>query len=141
MIMQSDDTPIRKLIADRDLALGRKDMDAYMAHYAPDVVIYDAIPPWKTRGTAAFHRTWEDCLPCFPDNFSIEMRDITIFVHGEIAAADWLWHFTGKEKDHPAMQSWMRNSTIFERKQDTWMIVHEHYSVPFDPNTSSGADP
>jgi ketosteroid isomerase-like protein len=40
------------------------------------------------------------------------------------------------EKDHPAMQTWIRNTGGYRRIQGRWQIVHEHCSVPFNPETS-----
>lgn len=34
------------------------------------------------------------------------------------------------------MQTWMRDIVVYKRNQGKWQIVHEHYSVPFNPETS-----
>ncbi len=133
--MKNDDLPIRKVILDRDSALGSKNLDALMAHYAPEVVVFDAQPPFQMRGPEALRNAWEMCFPCFPGSFGVETRDLCISVGEDLAVAHWLWRFTGLEKDHPAMKSWMRNTASFILRQGRWLIVHEHYSVPFDPHT------
>jgi ketosteroid isomerase-like protein len=131
-----DEAQIRQLIADQASAICAKDIDRIMAHYATDVMFFDCKPPFQTRGAQAFRRIWEECLPCFPDSFEIERRDLSIIVSGDLALAHWLFRFTGKEKDHPAMQTWMRLTGGYQRKQGRWQIVHEHCSLPFDPETS-----
>ena len=131
-----DEAQIRQIIADTASAICAKDLDRIMAHYAPDVIIFDAIPPFQTKGADEFRRTWEACLPCFPDSFGIEMRDLSLTVSGDLAIAHWLFHFTGMPKDHPGAQMWMRMTSACQRKQGRWQIVHEHCSVPFDPETS-----
>ncbi|BBA35129.1 uncharacterized protein sS8_3186 [Methylocaldum marinum] len=55
---------------------------------------------------------------------------------GDLAFAHWLFRFTGEDKDHPAMQTWMRLTTCCQRQQGQWRILHEHCSLPFDPTTS-----
>lgn len=134
-----DEAQIRQLITDMSSAICAKDIDRLMAHYDSDVVVFDAIPPFQTRGADAFRRAWEACFPCFPDSFQTEMRDLRISVDGDLALAHWIWRFTGMEKDHPAAQTWMRNTVEYQRQQGGWRIVHEHVSVPFDPYTGQVA--
>jgi ketosteroid isomerase-like protein len=33
-------------------------------------------------------------------------------------------------------QTWIRDTAIYRRNEGKWQIDHEHYSVPFDPETS-----
>jgi SnoaL-like domain len=80
-----------------------------MAHCATHVIVFDVKPPFQTKGADAYRRTWEACLPYFPASFQIEMRDLSITVSGDLALAHWLFRLTGMEKDHPAMQTWMRS--------------------------------
>jgi uncharacterized protein (TIGR02246 family) len=131
-----DEAQIRQLIANQVSAICAKDIDRIMAHYAQDVTIFDVKPPFQIKGADAFRRIWQECLPYFPDSFEIESRDLSVTVSGDLAIAHWLFHFTGMEKDHPAAQMWMRNTVSYQRNQGKWQIVHEHCSVPFDPETS-----
>ncbi|MGX2032559.1 MULTISPECIES: nuclear transport factor 2 family protein [Methylocaldum] len=134
-IQAYDEAQIRQLIADQMDAVCAKDVGRIMSRYAPDVVFYDCKPPFQTKGAEDYRRIWEECLPCFPDSFAMETRDLDIFVSGDLALAHWLFRFTGEEKDHPAMQTWMRLTAGYERKKGSWRIVHEHCSLPFDPPT------
>ncbi len=131
-----DEAQIRQLIADVATAICAKDLDQIMAHYACDVIFFDVKPPFQTRGADAFRRTLEACLPYFPDSFGTETRDLSVIVSDELALAHWLWRFTGKDKDHPAMQTWMRDTLGCRRTQGRWQIVHEHCSLPFNSETS-----
>ncbi len=129
---------IRQLIADQQRAICTKSIDQILSPYAAEVIIFDAIPPFQTRGKAALRQTWEACLLCFPGSFEMETRDLTIIVNDNLAVAHWLFRFTGPE-NHPAMQTWMRITAVCQNHQDNWQIVHEHLSVPFDPETSQAA--
>ncbi len=131
-----DEAQIRQLIADKASAICAKDLDRIMAHYATDVIIFDAIPSFQTRGADALRRAWETCLPYFPASFGTETRDLSVIVSGDLALAHWLWRFTGMDKDHRAMQTWMRDTVGYQRNQGRWQIVHEHCSIPFNPETS-----
>ncbi len=126
---------IRQLIADQQRAICTKDVDQIMSHYANEVVLFDVKPPFQTKGKEAVRQIWEDCLPYFPASFEMETRDLTIAVNDNLATAHWLFHFKG-EQDHPAMQMWMRATAVYQKDQGDWQILHEHISVPFNPETS-----
>jgi uncharacterized protein (TIGR02246 family) len=130
-----DEVQIRQLIADRGSAVCAKDLDRIMSFYARDVVFFDCKPPFQTRGAEAFRRIWETCLPLFPASCGMESRDLRIFVGGDLAFAHWLYRFASHEKDHAAMQTWLRTTVGYRRNQGKWQIVHEHGSVPFNPET------
>ena len=72
----------------------------------------------------------------FPASFRMETRDLAITAGGNTAHAHWLAHFTSQEKDHPATQTWMRATVGYRMENGKWKIVHEHVSIPFDPETS-----
>ncbi|MBN9119543.1 MAG: nuclear transport factor 2 family protein [Planctomycetes bacterium] len=133
---QADEAQVRKLIADQQAAICAKELDELMRPYADEFVAFDAIPPFRTLGPEAWRQTWAGCLPHMPEVFEIETRDLHVTVSGEAAFAHWLFRFTGPQKDHPAMQSWMRLTGCYRKVGGAWKIVHEHCSVPFDPFTS-----
>jgi ketosteroid isomerase-like protein len=124
-----DEAQLRQLIADQMNAICAKDLDRLMNHYAADVVVFDAKPPFQTKGADAVRRTWEACLPYFPDSFQTEMRDLSLTVSGDLALAHWLWRFTGMEKDHPAMQTWMRSTAGYRRPRVEWRKAFNRISA------------
>ncbi len=130
-----NEAQIRQLISDQQHAICTKDVDQIMSRYADEVVLFDVKPPFQTKGKEAVRQLWKDCLPYFPDSFGMETRDLTVTVNDNLAVAHWLFHFTG-EQDHPAMQMWMRATAVCQRHQSEWQILHEHISVPFNPETS-----
>lgn len=129
------ETEIRQLVTAQQRAICTKDVEQIMSRYADEIVIFDVKPPFQTRGKESVRQLWEDCLPCFPDSFEMETRDLTITANHEIATAHWLFRFKG-EQDHPAMQMWMRATAVCQRQQGTWQILHEHISVPFNPSNA-----
>ena len=133
---EHDETQIRHIITDWIAAQRAKDIDGVMSHYAADVSVFGLTPPFVTQGAASWRSVWEARLPHFPAEFQIEMRDLRIIVNGTVAVGHWLFRFAGLGTNHPAMQTWFRITVGYEKRQGRWQIVHEHYSVPFDPATS-----
>ncbi|MBP5973037.1 nuclear transport factor 2 family protein [Brasilonema sp. CT11] len=134
----SNEVQIRQLIADQQRAICAKDVDQIMSRYATEIIVFDVKPPFQTQGKVAWRQVWEECLPYFPNSFEIETRDLKITVSENLAVAHWLFRFTGTE-DHPAMQTWMRVTAVCQKNQGNWQILHEHLSIPFDPQTSQAA--
>jgi ketosteroid isomerase-like protein len=48
-----------------------------------------------------------------------------------LAVAHYLARFTGL----PGEPFWIRVTAVYRRVEGKWKIVHEHSSVPFDPET------
>ncbi|HLW61522.1 MAG TPA: nuclear transport factor 2 family protein [bacterium] len=130
---------VRQLIDDQMRAIRAKDLDRLMSHYAADVVVFNLRPPFQIQGAEAWGRVWEAGLAHFPDAFQTEMRDLSVTASGDLALAHWLWRFTEMDKDHPAVRTWMRNTAGCRRTRGGWQIVHEHISVPFNPETGRAA--
>lgn len=85
-IATQNETQIRQLIAGSNSAIATRDLDRLMAYYDQDVVTYDAKPPFQ-MGKDALRHTWEVCLPYFPEEFTIETRDLTVTADDNLAFA------------------------------------------------------
>ncbi len=133
--MSADEAAIRRIISRWSAALSAKDLDAIVADYAPDAVLFDAIPPYKVVGKEAIRHVWACCLPHFPE-FVSEHRDLVIRVTGDTAFMYAIHHVIPTPADHPCGQTWMRVTVGFQRIDGTWKVVHEHVSVPFNPMNS-----
>jgi uncharacterized protein (TIGR02246 family) len=130
-----DETHIRAMAAAWSNALERRDIDGLLAAYAPDVLLFDAIPPFRICGRDAYRQLWERCLPCFPAKFASEHRDFEVSVSGDVAFAHGLHRIRPVGEEHPAGNTWLRVTCCYRRIDGQWQVVHEHVSVPFDPET------
>ena len=131
-----DEADIRRLMAAWSAAVSAKDLDAIVADYLPDTVLFDAIPPYKTIGKDAIRQAWANCLPYFPETFTSEHRDVTICVAGDTAFVHCLHHFIPTPADDPLGHTWMRVTIGYRRVAGQWKVLHEHVSVPFNPMNS-----
>jgi ketosteroid isomerase-like protein len=126
-----DEVEILRLIADQQKAVSAKNVDQIMSRYAPEFCVFNVKPPFQIRGAAEWRRVWETSLAHFPPSFGMETRDVAITMSGELAVAHYLARFTGL----PGEPFWIRVTAVYRRLEGTWKIVHEHSSVPFDPET------
>ena len=60
--VSKDDAEIRGLVAAWSAAVENKDIHGLVAGYGTDPLLFDAIPPFRTRGIDAIRETWERCL-------------------------------------------------------------------------------
>ncbi|HWM45151.1 MAG TPA: nuclear transport factor 2 family protein [Burkholderiales bacterium] len=96
-------------------ALRAKDINALMAHYAPDVVTFDLMP-LQTQGADAYRKNFEAWFAS---------------VQGPIAFGHYLGRVistrtTGEKNDY-----WVRVSAGLQKMNGGWRLTHEHVSVPF----------
>jgi len=134
--MSEDEAAIRRLVSRWSAALEAKDLDGIVADYADDAVLFDAIPPYKVVGKDAIRQAWANCLPCFPEQFKSEHRDIVVHVTGDTAIMHCLHHFIPTPADDPIGQNWLRVTVGYRRINGQWKSVHEHVSTPFNPMNS-----
>lgn len=131
--MSADEAEIRHMMNEWSRALEAKDVAGLVQDYAPDAVLYDAIPPYKVVGADNIRQVWANCLPHFPEQFQSEHRDIQIHVAGDTAFAHCMHHFVPTPADHPSGQTWMRVTVGYRKFSGKWKVVHEHISIPFNP--------
>lgn len=127
-----DEAEILRVIADQRSAVRAKDVARIMSHYAAEFAVFNVKPPFQIRGRDEWRRVWETSLSHFPASFGTETRDVVITMSGGLAAAHYLSRFTGL----PGEPTWIRTTAVYKRMDGGWRIVHEHNSVPFDPETA-----
>lgn len=128
-----DEAAIRELMAAWGRAVENRDLDAIEAGYAPNAVLFDAIPPYKTEGPQNIRKLWESCFPYFPETFKSEHRDIEVHVDGDVAFVHCVHHLLPTPPDHPCGMTWLRVTAGYRRIDGVWKVVHEHVSIPFNP--------
>lgn len=133
------ETEIRSLMEDWRAALVAKDLDRLLRHYDADVRFFDAVPPHEHHGVDAYRRTWENMMPYLPEALGSDVRELQITAGGSVAFASCLQRLTNRKTNESATCGWVRVTICFHRKGDSWKVVHEHVSVPFNPQTAQAA--
>ncbi len=134
--MSADEAEIRHMMHEWSRALEARDLDRLFRDYAPDAILYDAIPPYKTTGVDNIRQSWANCLPYFPETFQSEHRDIRIHVAGDTAFMHCVHHFVTTPADHPCGQTWLRVTVGYRKISGQWKVIHEHVSLPYNPLNS-----
>jgi ketosteroid isomerase-like protein len=108
------------------------DIDGIVAHYAADIIAYDAVSQLRFMGVDAYRKHWQACLAMCPGPMIFEIHDLNIVAGDEVAFGYSLIRCGGTSDSGEEKASWMRMTTGYRKIGRKWMIVHEHFSSPFD---------
>lgn len=139
MINENDETAIRQIIDARAKAVGTGDVDAMMTHFADDVTIFDLVDPLRREGKASSRERAVQWQATYDRPPTWENRDVSITADGDVAFSHALSHVTGKLKTGADIDMWFRTTLGFRRINGTWLIVHDHGSSPFDPESGKAS--
>jgi ketosteroid isomerase-like protein len=130
--MASNESEIRTLLERWSEAARAKDIDRLMAVYSPDIVYFDVVPPLQYAGSAAVRANFLRWFDGWESSIGQEIGDSQILVSGDVAVAYMLIRASGTRKDGREVAYWVRATVCCKRSNDTWLITHEHISLPFD---------
>jgi uncharacterized protein (TIGR02246 family) len=125
-----DDVQIRARIDASAQALRAKDINALMAHYAPDVVVFDLMP-LQCLGVDAYRKNFEAWFASVHGPIDYQISDLRITMRDDVAFCHYLGRVkstgtTGEKRDYR-----VRVTAGFQKMNGQWMVTHEHVSVPF----------
>ena len=135
----TSDLEIRAIIEARAQAASAGDVDAMMIDVADDVMVFDVVDPLRRTGKASTSERaikWQESYDRPP---IWENRDVAVTTDGDVAFSHSLSHVTGKLKAGEEIDMWFRTTLGLRRIAGRWMIVHDHGSVPFDPESGKAS--
>ncbi|GLY25795.1 nuclear transport factor 2 family protein [Micromonospora sp. NBRC 101691] len=115
-----------------------KDLDGLMAPVADDVISYEHEQPLQYTGVQAMREVCKAGLDVSGDGtVTWTVPDLKILVDGDLAVAWGLNHMRLNPTDAHTAESWSRGTRIFQRRNGTWLLIHQHLSYPYDPATGA----
>ncbi|MFI7441921.1 YybH family protein [Nonomuraea indica] len=133
--MTSHDAEVRALLDSRVEACRAKDIDRLMSHYSPDIVYDDVVPPLQFAGLDEVRGNFVRWFDEYEGPIGLETHHLTLVTSGDVAYAHMLHLDSGTRKNGLQTAIWVRSTVCCRRSGDTWLITHEHISVPIDPRT------
>lgn len=119
-------------------AVDAGDVNAIMALYAPDVLVYDLTPPLEYDGADAYRKDWAGFFATVQLPLQMEVRDLRITSGGDVAFVTNLERITSTSKTGQVSSTWVRVTSGFRKVDGKWLDVHDHVSVPVDMATGKG---
>ena len=137
--MASTKSEVRTLLENWSEAARTKDIDRLTSLYSPDIVYFDVVPPLQFTGSTAVRGNLLRWFDGFQSSIGQEIRDSHILASGDLATAYMLIRASGTLKDGREVGYWVRATICCERSNNTWLITHEHVSLPFDFESGTAA--
>jgi ketosteroid isomerase-like protein len=113
-----------------------RDIYAIMSLYAPDIILFDILPPLKHKGHEEYRKIWDMCFPSFRGPIDCESRDRSITAGDGAAFSHGIYRFCGTMTDGKKMDIWVRAANCYRKVDGRWLIAHEHHSVPVSMETN-----
>ncbi|WP_033543388.1 YybH family protein [Planococcus sp. CAU13] len=124
-------------------ALHEKDADKLLSLYDSDIQIFDCWGAWESKGIAAWKENvaeWFNGLDKEGILLEVTFNDTVIeetaslaFVHSAVAYAGY-----DKESGEKLRQMTNRFTFGLKKQEESWVITHEHSSLPIDMETGKG---
>lgn len=112
-----------------------RDVARVMACYADDFVAFDALGALRFRGKAEYRAHWEQCMSYCQGEMVFDIDELAVEQQGGLAFAHFLNRCGMIDEAGKEQSSWMRATVCLRFLDGEWRIVHEHYSVPFEPES------
>jgi len=135
------ETLIRELLEKwaRATRLGRQ--DEVLANHAPDVTIFDVLPPLKYESADAYRKSWDEWQPATEGPGLFEIHDLKVTAGDDLAFAHGLIHCGGTKPDGGTFQDWVRATFCLRQVEGKWLITHQHIGVPMYNSCITSAFP
>lgn len=136
--MKTLDNPIAQVLNAYKAAVFAKDVDAFVALYDVDVLIYDMWGVWSYNGIAAWREMvggWFGSLGT--ERVVVDVSDAQTIVTQDLAVVHAFVTYRAINTDGVDLRSLdNRLTATLRRKGDGWKIVHQHTSAPIDHATA-----
>ncbi len=136
--MPSADQEIRAVIDERVSAVRAKASAPLVDRQADDIVIFDVLPPLLTRGGDAVVEQTRAWFDAYASDIAYDVEEVEIHADADVAFCSFVYHVGGTLTSGDAVDMWVRATLGLRRTDGVWRIVHDHESVPWDPQTGRG---
>ena len=116
-------------------AFNASDVDAIMQSYAPDVFVFDAVPPRQYVGADAYRKDWQGLFSGFKGPVKFVLSDLDVTTAGTVAYGHSIQHLSGTNQKGKAVDLTVRVTDVYRKIGSKWLIVQEHVSFPVDLET------
>jgi len=128
----SDAEVVKKRVFDAYKAYDSLDMESLAPFYSKERgnVFFNDVEPVKFEGWEEFKEA-EAKIMSRMSTWKVEPNDVRVTVWGKVAVSTATPSLTGRSKAGKSYNLTLRHTAVWERKGDRWLIVHEHWSIPW----------
>lgn len=111
----------------------KRDIDALMSVYSPDIVYFDIIPPHRFAGTDQVRKNFLRWFDEYKGDISLETLEPRVAAGQDVAFAHMLNPDTGTRRSGDNATVTVRSTVCLQKTGGRWLITHEHVSLPLNP--------
>ena len=127
---RADDVQIRELIESWAANTRQGKQDAVLANHAPDVLIYDVLPPIKYEGAEAYRASWDEWQPDTTGPARFDLQDLKVTARQDVGFAHCLIQCGGTLESGRTFEDLVRATFCLRKVSGQWVIAHQHISMP-----------
>ncbi len=108
-------------------------LDVIISFYADHITAFDMMPPFKFTDLGQYRQiAW---IECFTDAFEFpvayDYKEDQLRIFGDYAVIYGEIQMSGAfKKGDESVEARLRNTTVLQKIDGNWKIIHEHTSVP-----------
>lgn len=124
-------------------AIRNLELEAILAFYSPDIRAFDCHTLMQMQGLVEYRAHWESCLPHMRGPMTFDILQLDVEAGGDMAFCHYLVNCGCTGTDGEYHGGVLRATACFRKVDGEWVVVHDHISAPFDPETGMtmfGAD-
>jgi uncharacterized protein (TIGR02246 family) len=133
--MSHAEQEIRALVEERVAAVAAKDPSTLAGRQHEEIVMFDVLPPLRSRGKAAAVEKTQGWFDGYASEIGYDVRELEVHADGDAGFCSFVYHVTGTLASGPEVDMWVRATLGCRRIDGAWRIVHDHESLPFDPES------
>lgn len=124
-------------------AVYEKDVEKFLSAYAADVHIYDCWGNWECKGISSWRENvmmWFNNLKEEGNLLKVDFNDLTIEENTNVAFFHCAVSYVAYSEKSGEKLRQMTNRFTFGLKNvnESWLITHEHSSLPIDMQSGKG---
>jgi len=113
-----------------DAAIIGKEIDDLVEKCTHDVSMFDVST--QLEGIDAYKKEWEKFSPYFNENMQIMRRDMKIYTSEDLAVLHCHSKVENSKLKGKLQMPWCRTTLCLQKKNNQWLVVHQHISMPID---------
>ncbi len=124
-------------------AIYEKDVEKFLSIYDADVHIYDCWGKWESKGISLWKENvtnWFASMREEGELLKVDVSDVTIEENTNLAFVNCAITFAAYNETSEEKLRQITNRFTFGLKKtnESWLITHEHSSLPIDMETGKG---
>ncbi|ODG92718.1 hypothetical protein BED47_18760 [Gottfriedia luciferensis] len=125
-------------------AVYEKDVERFINMYAPDIHIYDCWENWECKGISSWKEDVEDWFNGLRVDgvlLKVDFNDLLVDENSNLAFLHCAVTFAAHHEESGEKLRQITNRFTYGLKKvnESWVIVHQHSSLPIDMETGKGS--